>query len=315
MACLTGAGSRWAIGILLVVCLKVAVASDELFGVAYAPYRYMGVCPHAGEIQQDLCLMKKYTTKVRTYSTECPEVLDLLFWNGFRVLIGVWIDNRASDQKEIDDLIQILRRHPQADIHGIVVGNEALYRETMTPTEVANRVKETRRKVRALAEEVNSDVLRNVDIFSVEVFPHPEVVAVSDAVGANIHPFYNTHLAGDSNPENMAGMAVMGTMHSMDMLKSYYPGKRFIVAEVGWPTDSKNGEAHEGKMDVTKHFMKKWPEYARNMGIEYFWFELCDSEWKKSMVDEPDDMSDFHFGIFRSDRSVKEMASSETSGC
>lgn len=307
MAFLTGTGSRWAIGILLVVCLGVAVASEELFGVAYAPYRYMGVCPNGGEIQQDLNLLKKYTTKVRTYSTECPEVLDLLFWNGFEVMMGVWIDNRSTDQQEIDDLITILRRHSNAKIFGIVVGNEVLFRETMTPTEVADRVKETRRKVRALAEEVGSDVLRSAPIFSVEVFPHPEVVAVSDLVAANIHPFYNTDIVGDSNAETMASIAVTGTMNTMRSLMSFYPGKRFIVSEVGWPTNSKNGEAHIGRTEISKTFMQKWPEYAKMMGIEYFWFELCDSEWKKDLLtDEPDDMSDFHFGIYDSHRAEKE---------
>lgn len=289
----------------MLLCLDVAVAATDLYGLAYAPYRYWGACPTTWDVNQDVALLKQHTGRVRTYSTECPEVLDILFNNGFSVMMGVWIDGKGKDQQEIDDLIVILRQHPNANIHGIVVGNEVLYRRTMTPTQVADRVKETKQKVLALADELGNDYLRTVPVFSIEVFPHPEVVAVSDAVGANIHPFYQKELPGESDPEAMATRAVEGTTHVMNLFKSFFPGKRFIIGEVGWPTSSLYSEAHRGSLEVTKIFLQKWREYANNAGVEYFWFELCDSEWKKPHLMEPDAWSDYHFGLFGSDRAPK----------
>lgn len=293
--------------LLVVVCCLASAhrAAGNLYGVAYTPFRIFERCPSDVEVESDVQMILRHSRKARIYSTECMNVMDIMLRhasNGdLSVLLGVWIDNRATDQKEIDDLILALDRYPNADIYGIVVGNEPLFRNTMTPTEVAGRVAEVRHKVRELGSVHNSHVLQTTPIFSVDVFPHPQVVAVSDVVGSNIHPFYRRDLPKLSDPEVLAEMAVQKTFEQHQLFQQMY-GKKVIITEVGWPTSSSPSDVHIGSKDISKAFLEKWVDFAGAQNLEYFWFELFDSRWKQSMFpDEPSTMSEFNWGMYLDD--------------
>lgn len=116
-------------------------------GITYSPYRQMGACPSPEQVDEDIRLIWSLTTRVRLYSTECRVVMEKLLTSGLQVLIGAWIDNAANDQKEVDDLVGLLREFPEANIYGIAIGNEPLLRQTMTPDQVANYLDDARYKV------------------------------------------------------------------------------------------------------------------------------------------------------------------------
>lgn len=62
--------------------------------------------------------------------------------------MGLWIDgNPTRDAKEAQDLYLFLRKYPNARLSGIAVGNEVLYRQTMHPDALAQKVSEVKAMV------------------------------------------------------------------------------------------------------------------------------------------------------------------------
>lgn len=118
-----------------------------MHGITYSPYRQMGACPSPEQVDEDIQLIWGVTNRVRTYSTECRVVMEKLLNSGLQVLIGAWLDNQPNDNKEIDDLVGLLREFPNANVYGIGIGNEPLLRQTMTPRHVANMIGKARYKV------------------------------------------------------------------------------------------------------------------------------------------------------------------------
>lgn len=131
------------------------VSGQNLFGVAYSPYRQYGKCPSKAEIEQDKNIAIQHTTRIRLYSTEChllnDVVLQLSTTYRTGILMGVWIDNDPTrNQKEIEDLYKYLRKYPNANLLGITVGNEVLHRNTLSPEAVAGLVVQVKQGVRSL---------------------------------------------------------------------------------------------------------------------------------------------------------------------
>eukprot|EP00803_Ostreobium_quekettii_P003310 evm.model.scf_317.2 EVM.evm.TU.scf_317.2 scf_317:19502-22222(+) len=277
----------------------------QLYGLGYSVFRVFGACPTDDEVRADLQILLRYSRRVRLYSTECGNVMDIVLAAASRgelaVLLGVWIDNRATDQKEVDDLVVYLDRYPTADVEGIVVGNEALFRNTLTPSQVAGRVVEVRQKVRQVAQAHGASSLLSAPIFSVDVFPHPEVMAVSDALGANVHPFYRTDIGDHPDAEEFADILVQKSFEQYQTFGSTH-GKKVVITEIGWPTSSAPSDSNIGRPDVAAAFLRKWAAFAAEHGIEYYWFELFDSSWKKATLPhEPASMSEFNWGLIRDD--------------
>lgn len=48
------------------------------------------------------------------------------------LMMGIWLDNRSTDQQEIDTLFSLLQQYPYANLHGLIVGNEAILRYSFT---------------------------------------------------------------------------------------------------------------------------------------------------------------------------------------
>ena len=92
--------------------------------------------------------------------------------------------------------------------------------------------------MRGLGHAVGSHILQTVEIFSVEETPNPGVVAVSDAVGVNIHPFYDFTLEKKYDPKDLGVSAAERFKLKLGTHRANFPGKKIIVTEVGWPSSS-----------------------------------------------------------------------------
>ena len=89
-----------------------------------------------------------------------------------------------------------------------------------------------------MGQAIGSPVLQTVDVFSVEESPHPAVVAVSDAVGVNIQPFYDFTLGHDGTPQEIGIAGAERYELKLNQHRSNFPGKKIVVTEVGWPSSS-----------------------------------------------------------------------------
>ncbi|GMH37166.1 hypothetical protein BSKO_05039 [Bryopsis sp. KO-2023] len=296
--------------LVCVALLLTTVSEGEayLFGVTYSPYRTFGACPSDAEIREDVGMLLQHARRIRIYSLECDNVNRILMEEANKgtlsLMLGVWLDNRGTDQKEIDTLFALLRQYPSADIYGICVGNEAIFRGTLSAGEIAGRITEVRNTVHSQSYEMNMPWLRMIPIYTMEAFVHDEVVAVSDRVGINIHPFYHSNLSSSQDSETMSDMAVKRAFNTLDIMRAVSHGKEVVIGEIGWPTAATSQDM-PASVDIAKKFMDKFTAQAGSHGAQYFWFELFDSSWKYQLVGQDWNKPDLHFGMYYPDRHTK----------
>lgn len=168
---------------------------------------------------------------------------------------------------------------------------------------MAERIYEVRDKVRAIGYETGSAELQNVPIMTMETNVFPEIVTASDKIGINIQPFYHTdlHLSGDSDA--MAEQGAERAIVTYDVMKALSSGKEVVIGEVGWPSKKRDFDPMPASIDVEKRFLQKFISKADSRGIEYFWFELFDSNWKIGNFGDYNEPN-LHFGMYFGDRST-----------
>ena len=219
-----------------------------------------GVCPTDAEVEADVEILLRHTTRVRIYSTECQNVNKILLKHSamgrMSVLFGVYLDNRPTDQQEVDFLIEALQSYPNAKIEGVVVGNEVMYRNTLHQQTLIQRIHEVRGKVRAVGYATGNPSYQTAPVYAVEIFPIPEIGAASDMLGLNIHPFYRPDLQNHPDPEIMSDRILKAAIEQIELYQSLMPSKPIIVTEIGWPTQSDASELHRGNPLVALKFMK-----------------------------------------------------------
>lgn len=283
----------------------------QMFGIAYTPYRAIDECPTMEEAEEDIAILMKHTRRVRTYTTLCQSVNRVLMRYAsegrLSVLFGVWIDNNDMDYLEIQRLMEVLAEYPHGQLEGIAIGNEVAFRGSMTVYQVAQLVNDVRNQVRNLGWQLSSEVLLNVPIFTIEIIPRPELVEVSDIVAVNIHPFYRYDLgAMPIDPEERAAHILEATVEQIDIYRNLAPGKQLIITEIGWPSDSYDAmDPNYANLDISHFFMQKFTAFAFHAGIEYYYFELFDSLWKKSWFPNAEgSLSEFNWGLYYGDRAT-----------
>eukprot|EP00210_Caulerpa_lentillifera_P008374 g7986.t1 len=291
---------------IFAVFAKVLYSCD-IYGVAYTPYRIPDACPTEEEVEEDLQYLFKHSRRVRTYSTGCNSVNQVFLRHAsegnLTVMLGVWINGEEKDQDEIDNLLSALAQYPEADLSGIVVGNEVWFRKTMSVLDIVQAVLTVRHKVRQLAVFNSSEILNKVPVFTVDIIPIPVLVAASDKLAVNIHPFYRRDLNYSSDPEVMAERILEATIYQIDFYRNLSPNKQLVVTEIGWPTASESDDVNLGDVEVSHRFLKKFVKYAKTYDIEYYWFELFDSLWKKPFfLNRTDLLSEFNWGVYEGDR-------------
>lgn len=100
-------------------------------------------------------------------------------------------------------------------------------------------------------------MLKNVPIFTIDIIPKKELIEASDLVAVNLHPFYRNDLEHVDDPEKMADIIVEASAEQIDLYRNLSPKKRFIICEIGWPTESAEYiDPNVGNLMVSYHFMK-----------------------------------------------------------
>ena len=67
------------------------------------------------------------------------------------VFLGVWVDtNSTTLQRQLSDMYSILNKYPVDLIDGIAVGNEVLFRQDKTESELITLIQQVRQNVTAM---------------------------------------------------------------------------------------------------------------------------------------------------------------------
>jgi hypothetical protein len=127
-------------------------------GMDYTPLNAQ--YPACGAIQDnvtaDVATLSQLTKQVRLYGTDCNQTEMVL--NAIQslkvdmtVFVGVWVDTNATTlARQLADLYSILKKYPANLIDGIAVGNEVLFREDKTESELIDLISEVRTNVTAM---------------------------------------------------------------------------------------------------------------------------------------------------------------------
>jgi exo-beta-1,3-glucanase (GH17 family) len=154
--------------------------------VSYSPYA-RGHDPKdhvrvtAEQIEGDLSALTDVARGVRTYSTidgidQVPAVAEQL---GLNVVLGAWVgDTPERTANEIESVVQLAREH--RNVRSVLVGNEVLFRDEMTPDELIAHIKDVKRQVRVPVSTgelyeywlENPKLVNAVDFIAVHILPY-----------------------------------------------------------------------------------------------------------------------------------------------
>lgn len=259
----------------------------------YAQYPQC-LSPGGGPVQNnvtiDVAIMSQLTPAIRLYGTDCNqtelvmEAISLLQMNStMKVWLGVYLDgNQTTNDRQLSDLYKILDNYPHDAFAGAIVGNEVLYAEYLTPTQLATIVSDVRSNFSSRGIHLpvsTADLGDNWDA---------SLAAASDIVMANIHPFFAgtvasaaagwayTFWTGKDIPLTSEKTASVGSVT--------YPTQ--IISEIGWPSQGGNdcGVATDPAFGCTSEtdgavasvanmntFMEGWVCEALGNGTTFFW--------------------------------------------
>ena len=241
--------------------------------------------PSDEEIDSDLKLVSKYTSRVRTYSMlQNPQVPRLAEREGLKVMAGAWIDRRLdNNEKEIDTLIAQARHYP-GTINRVIVGNEVLLRNDISPEQLMtylDRVRASLHQPVSTAEpwhiwEKYPELVQHVDFITVHLFPYWNGIDRKDAL-ADALSRYNH-------------------------LRQLYPNKPVVVGEIGWPSNGDRFQYATPSVSNEAIFLRQWFNAAREQHIDYYVMEAFDQPWKEGLGEG---RTGAYWGMFNADRQLK----------
>lgn len=251
-------------------------------GMAYTPFNAQyPACltnpPSQNNVTRDMAVLSQLTKVIRLYGTDCNQTemvlhsIDKLGLTDIKVWMAVWLDgNSTTNNRGFSDMYSILDRHGPDPFAGVVIGNEVLFREEMTMTEIISTVTEVRTNLTEKSIDLPIAVADLGDNWEAEL------AKVVDVVMSNIHPFF----AG-IDAEKATDWTI-NFWQMKDVVLTQGTQKENIISEVGWPsgggkdcgeapkcTDSTPGAV--AGIDEMNTFMDDFVCEALNNGTNFFW--------------------------------------------
>ena len=241
--------------------------------------------PSTADIDRDLKLLHKYSTRIRTYTTqENPQVYRLARADGLKVMAGANIDTRlANNESELEALIALAHRYPHT-INRVIVGNEVLFRGNVSVEQMITYLDRARANIRQPVSIAEPDFIW---------LKYPELAKHVDFITIHLFPFWNGVPRKDSVP------AALGAYSN---IVQHFPGKHVVVGEIGWPS---NGDRHEYAFPSVSNeaiFIRDWLNAAKARGIDYYLLEAFDQPWKENLGEG---RTGAYWGMFNADRQLK----------
>ncbi|KAI9803235.1 MAG: hypothetical protein M1825_002026 [Sarcosagium campestre] len=264
-------------------------------------------------VSQDMAVLAQLTNSVRLYGTDCNqtelviEAIKALQLDDMKIWLGVWQDtNKTTNKRQLDDMYKILDKYGSDPFAGVVVGNEILFREDLTETELISLLKGVRTEFK------KRDIKIPIATSDLGDKWDATLAAQVDIIMANIHPFF----AG-GKVEDAAGWTWDFWHQHVDGLTDQVPNKpKTIISEVGWPSGGGNVCGLESVKCPTKTagsvagidemntFMDTFICQSFDNGTDYFWFEAFDEPWKRKFNTKDRALED-KWGLMDTDRKLK----------
>ncbi|MBM4221786.1 MAG: glycosyltransferase, partial [Gammaproteobacteria bacterium] len=199
-----------------------------------------------------------------------------------KVALGAWIDARfAHNASEIERAIRLARSHD--NVIRLIVGNEVVLRGDIPISDLT-----------AYLDRVRSAVKQPVS--TAEPWHvwlrHPELADHVDYLAVHMLPYW----------EGVSAEASIGYIDAkMAELEAAFPGKKIVLAEVGWPSNGRTREAAVASEANEAMFLRRFLSRAREQGYIYYLMEAFDQPWKA----QSEGSVGAYWGVWNVDREAK----------
>ncbi|MFJ4394200.1 glycosyltransferase [Pseudomonas sp. NPDC089396] len=262
---------------------------EQISGFSYSPFR-LGESPQKGqypsddEMRQDLEQMNKLTDSIRIYTVEGSQadIPRLAEEFGLRVTLGIWISpDLERNEREIATAIELA--NTSRSVVRVVVGNEALFREEITPEALIQYLDRVRAAVK-----VPVTTSEQWHIWK----EHPELAKHVDLIAAHILPYWEFVPMQDS---------VEFVLDRARELKQQFPRKPLLLSEVGWPSNGRMRGGADATQADQAIYLRTLVNTLNRRGYNYFVIEAYDQPWKAS----DEGSVGAYWGVFNAERQQK----------
>ncbi|KAF3010914.1 hypothetical protein E8E13_009976 [Curvularia kusanoi] len=266
------------------------------------------VPPSQNNITRDVAVMSQLTNSIRLYGTDCNQTqmvihaIQRLELTDMKIWLGVWLDNNnKTNQRQIAQTWDILDEYGCDHFKGIIIGNEVLYREDLTKTELIDQITVFRQNI------TNHKCDLPVAMADLGNNWTADMATKVDIVMSNVHPFFSGVTA-----EEAASWTWNFWQENDVSLTASNNNVKQVIAEVGWPTaggKSCGGAPSCDKgsvagIDELNRFMDDWVCQSLKNQTEYFWFSAFDEPWKVR-YNEPGKEWEDKWGLMDVNRNIK----------
>lgn len=262
---------------------------EQISGFSFAPFHQGqnpqdGVYPDAGQISADLELLSKQADNIRTYSVEgtLADIPRLAEEVGMRVSLGIWISpDLERNEREITKGIELA--NSSRSVVRVIVGNEALFREEVTPEQLIAYLDRVRAAVKVpvtTAEQWHvwqeyPEIGKHVDLIAAHVLPYWEFVAMEDSIRF--------------------------VLERAKEMRTLFPKKPLLLGEVGWPSNGRTRGGAQANQADQAVYLRTLVNVLNAKGYNYFVIEAFDQPWKAN----DEGSVGAYWGVYNLDRQPK----------
>lgn len=221
--------------------------------------------PTVEDIEADLVLLAGKTHALRTYSMDATlsQIPELAQKHDLNVALGAWIDSdETKNTQQVNQLIQVADKN-RRNVVRVMVGNEVLLRNDLTMEQLIAHLDHARAELGMPVSTAepwdiwakNPELVKHVDYLAVHMLPFWEGIHLDNAVG---------HI-----------------VNRIEYLKSLYPDKPIVIAEVGWPSRARSFKDAEASVANQATFLRRFLKKAEQENYIYYVMEAFDQPWKQ----------------------------------
>lgn len=268
-----------------------------------------GNCKTASEYATDFLTLGDYAKIVKTYAVSDCNTLQILGpaaeTAGFQVMFGIWPTDDAHFALEKTALTTYLPSISVSTVKVFSVGSEALYRDDLTATELAEKIAEVKTLLAGIKDKngksYSSVPVGFVDSWNVLVDGSSDpAIKEADFVFSNAFSYWQGQTLQNSSysffDDIMQSLQVIQTAKGSTDID-------FWVGETGWPSEGTAFESAEPSVSNAKTYWQNAICAIRGWGINVAVFEATDEAWKPDTSGTSD--VEKHWGVWDSSNSLK----------
>ena len=251
-------------------------------GMDYTPYNAQyPAClsnpPSQNNVTRDMAVLSQLTNTIRLYGTDCNQTemvlhsIDRLSLTDMKVWLGVWLGNNdTTNARGLQAMNDLLSENGADPFAGVIIGNEVLFREDLTETELSQILADAKKNLTANKIDLPLATADLGDDWTAGLASEVDVVM------SNIHPFFAGVTA-----DKAAGWT-WNFWQQKDVLLTTGTSKKNIISEVGWPSGGGNDcgpvnctsdtQGSIAGIDEMNTFMDSFVCQSLANGTDYFWY-------------------------------------------